>query len=100
MQVWIDGQRGPDLNVGPGAGPWMPLRADLTMLLAAGEHRIELRNGAAQYATASVNASYYVPWTDNRGSTAQVKSGDAESLRYSVTYDHTKAAVGETIRAT
>jgi hypothetical protein len=44
--------------------------------------------------------SYYLPWTDSAATTSSVRSGGAESLRYSVKFDQTVVTVGEAVRCT
>src|SRR5207249_164252 len=77
-----------------------PQRADLTQFLPPGRHTIEVRGGPSTHASAYVNASYYLPWTDSDVTTSSVRSGDAESLRYSVQFDRPTASPGDSIRCT
>jgi hypothetical protein len=77
-----------------------PQLADLTPFVSPGKHSIELRGGGPVHASAYVNASYYLPWTDLAVSGPSVPNGDAESLRYSVKFDRTTASTSDVIRCT
>jgi len=84
MRIFIDGKPGPALSLSSDVRQLTPQRADLTPFVSPGKHSIELRGGGPAHASAYVNASYYLPWTDLAVSGPSVPSGDAESLRYSV----------------
>jgi hypothetical protein len=100
MHVLVDGKPGPQLSASSDVGQLTPQRADLTPFLSPGKHTIELRGGPSTHASAYVNASYYLPWTDPTVTTSSVRSGDAESLRYSVRFDSLTASPGDSIRCT
>jgi len=100
MRIFVDGKPGPQFSASADIRQLTPQRADLTQFLAPGKHTIEIRGGPSTHASAYLNASYYLPWTDPAITTSSVRSGDAESLRYSVTYDHTVVAPSEAIRCT
>lgn len=100
LQIRIDGQTGPEIVLPADVRQLTPLRADLTPFFTPGEHRIEIQGGGFPSATAAVNATYYVPWTDRTASIPSAQSGDAESVRYSVQYDRTAAASHDSIKCT
>jgi A-macroglobulin receptor binding domain len=70
MRIFVDGKPGPEFSISADSRQLTPQRADLTQFLPPGKHTI------------------------------QIRSGDAESLRYSITYDHTVVAPSEAIRCT
>ena len=100
LRIFVDGKPGPALSTSSDARQLTPRRADLTPFLSPGKHLIELHGGASAHASAYVNASYYVPWTDPAVTRSSVPSGDAESLRYSVKFDHVATSVGDLIQCT
>jgi hypothetical protein len=100
MRVLVDGMPGPQFSASSDVRQLTPQRADLTPFLRPGKHNIELRGGPSTRATAYVNASYYLPWTDPTVTTSSVRSGDAESLHYSVQFDRLSASPGDSIRCT
>ena len=98
VRIIVDGKPGPILSGSPDARQLTPQRADLTPFLSLGKHTVELRGGGSTHASVHVNASYYLPWTDPAVTGSSVRSGDAESLRYSVNFDHPAASVGDLIQ--
>jgi len=100
LRIFVDGKPGPALSSSSDARQLTPQRADLTPFLSPGKHTIELRSGTSAHASAYVNASYYLPWTDPTVIGSSVPSGDAESLRYSVKFDRSAASVGDLIQCT
>lgn len=98
MRIFVDGKPGPTFLASSDARQLTPQRADLTPFLSPGKHTVELRGGGPAHASAYVNASYYLPWSDPVVSVSSVRSGDAESLRYSVKFDHPAASVGDLIQ--
>ncbi len=100
LRISVDGKPGPALSSSSDARQLTPQRADLTPFLSPGKHTIELRSGTSAHASAYVNASYYLPWTDATVIGSSVPSGDAESLRYSVKFDRSAASVGDLIQCT
>jgi A-macroglobulin receptor binding domain len=62
------------------------------------EGALELRGGTLGHASAYVNGSYYLPWTDPTVNGSSVPSGDAESLGYSVKFNRSAASVGDLIQ--
>lgn len=100
MRIFVDGKPGPPLSASSDARQLTPQRADLTPFLSPGKHTIELRGGGSAHASAYVNASYYLPWTDPAVTGSSVPSGDAESLRYSVKFDRSTSSPGDSIRCT
>jgi len=99
-RILVDGKPGPQLSTSSDVRQLTPQRVDLTPFLSPGKHTIELRGGPSIHASSYVNASYYLPWTDPAVTTSSVRSGDAESLRYSVRFDRLTASPGESIRCT
>ena len=100
LRIFVDGKPGPAFSTSSDARQLTPQRADLTPFLSPGKHLIELHGGGSAHASAYVNASYYVPWTDPAVSGSSVPSGDAESLHYSVKFDHAATSVGDLIQCT
>ena len=100
LRIFVDGKPGPALSTSSDARQLTPRRADVTPFLSPGKHLIELHGGGSAHASAYVNASYYVPWTDPAVTRSSVPSGDAESLRYSVKFDHAAASIGDLIQCT
>ncbi len=100
MQIFVDGKPGPQLSSSSDVRQLTPQRADLTSFLLPGKHTVEIRGGPSTNASAYLNATYYLPWTDPSVTTSSVRSGDAESLRYSVKFDHASAAPGDSIHCT
>jgi uncharacterized protein YfaS (alpha-2-macroglobulin family) len=100
MRIFVDGKSGPQFSASADSRQLTPQRADLTQFLSPGKHSIQIRGGPSTHASAYLNASYYLPWTDPAITASSVRSGDAESLRYSVTYDRTVVALGEAIGCT
>jgi len=100
LRIFVDGKPGPALSSSSDARQLTPQRADLTPFLSPGKHTFELRSGTSAHASAYVNASYYLPWTDPTVIGSSVPSGDAESLRYSVKFDRSAASVGDLIQCT
>jgi hypothetical protein len=100
MLIFVDGKSGPQFSASADIRQLTPQRADLTQLLSPGKHTIEIRGGPSMHASAYVNATYYLPWTDSAVATSFVRSGTAESLRYSVQFDRPTASPGDSIRCT
>ena len=100
MRIFVDGKPGPQFSASADSRQLTPQRADLTQFLSPGKHSIQISGGPSTHASAYLNASYYLPWTDPAITSSSVRSGDAESLRYSVTYDRTVVALGEAIGCT
>jgi hypothetical protein len=100
MRIFVDGKPGPQFSASADRRQLTPQRAELTQFLSPGKHSIQIRGGPSTHASAYLNASYYLPWTDPAITASSVRSGDAESLRYSVTYDRTVVALGEAIGCT
>jgi len=100
MRIFVDGKPGPQLSWSTDARQLTPQRADLTSFLSTGKHTIEIRGGPSTHASVYLNATYYLPWTDPSVTASSVRSGDAESLRYSVQFDHLAAAPGDSIHCT
>jgi hypothetical protein len=100
LRIFVDGKPGPALFTSPDARQLTPQRADLTLFLSPGKHLVELHGGGSAHASAYVNASYYLPWSDPAVTHSSAPSGDAESLRYSVRFDHAAASVGDLIQCT
>jgi hypothetical protein len=100
IRILVDGKPGPQLSVSADLRQLAPVRADLTPFLSPGHHSIEIKDGPATSASAYANATYYLPWSDSSVTASSVRSGDAESLRYSVKFDHTAASTGDSIRCT
>ena len=100
MLIFVDGKSGPQFSASADIRQLTPQRADLTQFLSPGKHTIEVRGGSSTHASAYVNASYYLPWTDSAVTSSSVRSGDAESLRYSVQFDRPTASPGDSIRCT
>ena len=100
MRILVDGKPGPQMSASSDARQLTPQRTDLTPYLSPGRHTIEIRGGPSTHASAYVNASYYLPWTDPSLAKSSVRSGDAESLRYAVQFDRLDASTGDSIRCT
>ena len=100
MRIFVDGKPGPQFSTSADIRQLTPQRADITQLLSPGKHNIEIRGGPATHASVYLNATYYLPWTDPFITASSVRSGDAESLRYSVQFDHVTAAPGDSIHCT
>src|SRR5207302_10560434 len=95
-----DGKPAPQLSASAAIRQLTPQRADVPQSLSPGNHTIEVRGVLSTHASAYVNATYYLPWTDSAVTTSSVRSGDAESLRYSVQFDRPTASPGDSIRCT
>lgn len=100
MRILVDGKPGPELSSSSDARQLTPQRADLTSFLSPGRHSVEIRGGPSTHASAYLNGTYYLPWTDPSVTDSSVRSGDAESLRYSVQFDHLSAAPSDSIHCT
>jgi tetratricopeptide (TPR) repeat protein len=100
LRILVDGKPGPQISASTDLRQLTPQRADLSAYLSPGPHKIEIHGGSDIHASAYVNASYFLPWTDPSVMTSSVRSGDAESLRYSVQFDRTTASTGDAIRCT
>ena len=100
MWIFIDGKPGPQLSSSSDARQLTPQRADLTSFLSPGKHTVEIRGGPSTHASVYLNGTYYLPWTDPSITASSVRSGDAESLRYSVQFDHVTASPGDSIHCT
>lgn len=100
MLIFVDGKSGPQFSASADIRQLTPQRADLTQFLSPGKHTIEIRGGPSTHASAYVNATYYLPWTDSAVTTSSVRSGKVESLRYAVQFDRPKASPGDSIRCT
>jgi hypothetical protein len=99
-QILVDGKPGPELSPSTDARELTPEHVDLSSLLGPGHHRIEIHTGSSTTASAYLNASYYLPWKDPAVVGKSVRSGDSESLRYSVQFDRNNVATGDPIRCT
>lgn len=98
--ILLDGKPGPEFPVSKDARRLTPLRVDLTSYIAPGLHRVEIRGGSFSHASAYLNASYYLSWTDPSVIKSFVPTGDSESLRYSVQFNHTVVSAGEEVHCT
>ncbi len=100
IQILIDGKPASELAVPTDARQITPIHGNLSAFLSPGEHRVELRNVTSSRASAYLTSVYYLPWSDPLVSGSSVRSGDSESLRYSVKFDRTTSAVGDSIHCT
>jgi hypothetical protein len=100
MRIFVDGKPGPQFSASADIRQLTPLRADLTQFVSRGRHNIEIRGRPSTHASTYVNASYYLPWTDPAVTTSSIRSGDAESLRYSVRFNRLTASPNDSIRCT
>jgi len=100
IQILVDGKPATELALSADARQITPIHGDLSAFLSPGEHRVELRGVPASRASAYLTAVYYLPWTDPLVTGSSTRSGDSESLRYSVKFDRTTSAVGDTILCT
>jgi hypothetical protein len=99
-RVYVDGKPGPHLSSSSDARQLTPERTDLTLFLSPGKHTVEIRGGPSTHASVYLNATYYLPWTDPSVTASSVRSGDAESLRYTVQFDRATANPGDSIHCT
>jgi hypothetical protein len=100
LRIVVDNRPGPELSSSTDLRQLTPLRADLTSLLSPGLHTVTVVNAAKSPASAYLNATNYLGWNDPAVGDATVRSGDAESLRYSVAFDPTTANVSDSVRCT
>jgi hypothetical protein len=100
IQILVDGKPAATLAISSNVRQLAPVHTDLSAFLSPGEHRVELRGAPASRASAYLTAIYYLPWTDPAVTSSSVRSGDSESLRYSVKFDRTTSAVGNSILCT
>lgn len=100
LLIQIDGKPGPELPISHDARQLTPRRVNLTPYLGPGPHRVEIRGESSIHASAYLNASYYLPWSDPSVTQNVVPTGDSESIRYSVQFDRTAVSAGDQIRCT
>jgi hypothetical protein len=97
--VLVDGKPAATIYLPPGNELSAPVTADVSKFLGPGDHRIEIsRPAGAPKASVQLAESYYVPWTGDAAAESMHREGNsAEALRLTVTYDKTKAKIGEQI---
>ncbi len=100
IQILVDGKPVTELAVPTDARQITPIHGNLSAFLSPGEQRVELRGVPSTRASAYLTSVYYLPWTDPLVTGSSVRSGDSESLRYSVKFDRTNSAVGDSILCT
>ncbi len=100
IQILVDGKPADTFAISGNVRQITPIHTDLSAFLSPGEHRLELHGAPATRASAYVTAIYYLPWTDPAVISSSVRSSDSESLRYSVNFDLTASAVGDSILCT
>ena len=100
IEILVDGKLATMLATSNSLRQIVPIHADLSAHLSPGDHRVELRGAPTSRASAYLNAVYYLPWTDPGVTSSSVRSGDSESLRYSVKFNRTASAVGDSILCT
>ncbi len=98
--ILVDDRPGPELPPAKDAWQLAPQRVDLTAYLGAGAHKVEIRGGSFHQASAYLNATYYLPWSDPSVTRNLVPTGDSESIRYSVKFDRTAIPTGDKIECT
>jgi hypothetical protein len=100
LVVQVDAKPGLELPVSHDARQLTPLRINLTPYVGPGPHRVEIRGESSAHASAYLNASYYLPWSDPSVTQSFVPAGDSESIRYSVQFNRTAVSAGDQIRCT
>jgi hypothetical protein len=100
IQILVDGKPATELALSADARQITPIHGDLSAFLSPGEHRVELRGVPSSRASAYLTSVYYLRWTDPLVTGSSARSGDSESLRYSVKFDRASSAVGESILCT
>jgi hypothetical protein len=117
-EIFVNGRRAGALDMPPSSQLTGPLLFDLSPFVALGDNRVEVkRTGRSPRAQAQVVTTFYVPWTRQhagdgttttangetakdeaaKGGEAATKSGDASSLRLSVSYDRASAAINQEV---
>lgn len=97
--VLVDGKPVANVALPPANELSAPVVADLAKFLGPGDHRIQvIRAAGAPKASVQLAATYYVPWAKYSASQSlRHEKGSAEALRLSVTYDKTRAKIGEPV---
>ncbi|HTR48339.1 MAG TPA: MG2 domain-containing protein [Verrucomicrobiae bacterium] len=97
--VFVDGKPAATIALPPDNELSAPVIVDLSKFAGPGDHRVEIRRAAgASEASAQLAESYYVPWTsDAAAESLHQKNDSAEALRLAITYDRTRAKIGEKI---
>ena len=97
--VLVDGKPAGTIALPPGNELSAPVTADLSKYLGPGNHSVEIsRASGAAKASVQLAGTYYVPWSkDAAHENMRREKNSAEALRLTVTYDRTKAKVGERI---
>ncbi|MFL6230517.1 MAG: MG2 domain-containing protein [Pyrinomonadaceae bacterium] len=99
-EVFVNGQSAGVVSLPTSAGLAAPVTLDISRFVAAGANRVEVRrtgSGALTKAAAQVVATYYVPWADAAADGTQSSERSSRALRLAVSFDKTRAAVGEEV---
>jgi hypothetical protein len=119
-EIFVNGRRAGALDMPPATQLTGPILFDLSPFVSAGVNRVEVRRPSpAPLAQAQTVTTFYVPWTRQptftidgttsqgvetakngetwKNAQASAKSGDASSLRLSVSYDRPSAAINQEV---
>jgi A-macroglobulin TED domain/Alpha-2-macroglobulin family/MG2 domain/Carboxypeptidase regulatory-like domain/A-macroglobulin receptor binding domain/Macroglobulin domain MG3 len=100
--ILIDGKPAGTISLPPSNKLSAPVITDISNFLGPGEHRVEItRPAGAPEASVQLAESYYVPWNgDAAKESMRREKNSAEALRLVVSYDKTRAKIGERINCT
>jgi uncharacterized protein YfaS (alpha-2-macroglobulin family) len=98
-EVFVNGQRASTITLPPSNQLSNPLVLDLTLQLATGNNRIEIKRPSnAALATAQLVETHYLPWSKSLATQAEnFKPGASRALRLAVNFDKTEAKIGDDI---
>jgi hypothetical protein len=75
-----------------------PITVDISQYLKVGKNRIEIkRQQGLPFASVQAVAKYYVPWSESKEDTKQVKPDSKPDLRLEVKFDKTEAKINDEI---
>jgi hypothetical protein len=100
VEVFVNGQSAGTISFPSSARLVAPVTLDISRFVAAGANRVELRragDGAQTKAAAQVVATYYVPWSQADADGTLRAARSSRALRLAVSFDKTRAAVGEEV---
>ena len=102
VEVFVNGQSVGPVTLPASHEPANPITLDLSRFVAPGNNRVEIKraSGAGLAATAQLVTTYYQPWTNTAAATdvtLNARPQDSRALKFSVNFDRTTAATGDTI---
>jgi hypothetical protein len=100
--VWLNGAQAASVRIPPPAEVSGPVLVPLPRSIQTGTNRVEIRRQKDTSALmAQIVSVEYVPWEYSAGTKdSNLKLGETRALRLGVSFDRTKAKVGEVVHCT